>query len=202
VRSQLLELLVFFTFLISCEKNQFDSKLKENELPFQFDGKYQLLEYSEVPKIILGEEPQTQNIIKIRIVPYLSSNEIPNLIKNQLAKTFSNYQYSSVPYPGQISQLINCGTKRRPILKQMNHITYMQLYARNRFGLAICDNEPATHLSYTSYFMDVKFNRVVVVELRESTAHHSEYFFNLFISKFNKLKPISLIPYQILFQFN
>lgn len=194
--------LVIIFLLNSCVKNNFDMKLKEYNLPLQFDGNFELVQFSEEPIILLGENSENGNVIKVRIIPINANMDLPNIIKNQLAKTISNYQYSSAPYPGQLSQIVNCGTKKRPILKYFGNFSYMQLYGRDRLGLSICDSDHFTHMSYTSYFLDEKSNRVIVVDLRETIREKNGQLLNLLSHKFSVFKPISLKPYENLFQFH
>ena len=194
--------LILIFFLVSCVKNNFDLKLRDYKLPINFEGYYELVQLSEEPIIILGENAENGNIIKIKIIPLELEKTAEFLIRNHLARTISNYKFSTAPYPGQLTQIVNCGTKMRPILNLTGQFNYMSLYGRDRLGLAICDTDQFTHMSYTSFFLDEKSKRIIEVEFREIKRDKSEQFLVFLKTKFTDLKPISLKPFEGMFQFN
>ena len=195
----ILSILIFAT---SCSKNNFDLKLKEYKLPATFEGYFELAQFSDEPVIMIGENAENGNILKLKILPLTTSMGIHDLVKNQLARTISNYQYSSAPYPGQMTQIIGCGTKRRPTLNYSGDFSYMSLYGRDRLGLVICDSDQYTHMSYTSFYLDEKSNRIVEVEFRQVKRDQSDQYLDFLKNKLSRLKPISLKPYEEMFKFN
>ena len=193
--------LVILFFLFSCVKNNFDLKLKEYKLPLNFDSYYELAQLSEEPIIILGENAENGSVIKIKVIPLDAGKEINEVIRNHLARTISNYKFSSAPYPGQLTQIVNCGVTKRPFLNLASQINYMTLYGRDRLGLAICDSDHYTHMSYTSFFLEEKSNRLIEVEFREVKRNKDNQFQVLLREKFINLKAIPLKPFENLFQF-
>jgi hypothetical protein len=201
VKFHLIWIIILLVYIVSCAKDDPQSKLKEHDLNLPISSSFKIVQISKSPIIFSAEDSIENNFIKIKITPLSKSQRAMDEVKNQVLRTISNYSFSSAPYPGQLTQIINCGKRKKPKLQHFGNFSLMVLYARDRFGLSICDSDSFSHMSYTSFYLDEKLNRMIEIEYRQNFRNRSDQYFKFFNRNFLNLKPISLRSIDALFNF-
>lgn len=130
----------------SCLKNDFNSKLSTvSTISIKKD--FEVISFNDDPFILIGKD-QFNNHLKLRLFPNLTNNELEKKINQIILLYNSQFEFTTAPYPGQITTATSCGKQYKPKFIKIKNIEIMRYYATKRFGLAICDTDSFKYFQY------------------------------------------------------
>ncbi len=191
---------MLFLVFFSCARNDFDQALKQQSLPIDFEGLFTLKSFSPGPFILIGESIENKGLIKINVRPIPNDSTLDKELKKQIVRIASQFQFSMAPYPGQLTQAINCGKRFQPRIIKENKISIIKAFANKRLALSICQSDEFSYDLITAYFLDAKSNQLISVEIYQSNLNSSKWSYGILSKYFNEYQSVSLDQYESLFK--
>lgn len=162
------------------------SQLEDQKIPARFEKDWQLnLNSAALNSIIVAENKKLGEKVRINIKN--SSGRIEETIKKHSMLSLSQYEFTATPYPGQLTEAVNCGKKFYPQLITDQTIDYYLFYVNDRFVLSVCDSDDFTYKMFTGFFTDEQ-NRLIVVDYFSKEANSPEIFFKKHFDKLTALQ--------------
>lgn len=179
--------------LISCSRNEFDNVLRDHKTTLDFDGRFSVKSVSDKPLIVLGENLQQKELIKIHIKTVSDLAAAKEEVKKSLFLMMGQYEFSLAPYPGQITTAVNCGTDFKPARIEKENVMFIKAYANERLALSICKEDDYFYQIYTSYFLNEDHKQLLLVDYyMEKSAANDDKAAAFFAENFKSLKSIDL----------
>lgn len=180
-------------FLAACSRNEFDNLLRDHKTSLNFDGQFSVKSLTDKPLIILGENQQNKQLLKIHIKPAADLNSARDEVKKSLFLMMGQYEFSLAPYPGQITTAVNCGTDFKPVLIENGPASLIKAYANERLALSICKEDDYFYQIYTSYFFNEDEKQLLTVDYYQPKETAKDALaVNFFSENFKELKTINL----------
>ncbi|MBT4277565.1 hypothetical protein HOD96_02340 [Candidatus Falkowbacteria bacterium] len=150
---------IFFIYKQQNDNSLYSTLKKEGfnlELINDFQiNKDNLKENPYKSRIILAKNdnlPAGGETIKLKLLYDMNQEKAEEYIDDQKVILTSLYEPIPPPYPEFIGQEVSCDEKYKPILKEHELGEYYLLYAGERFGYGICEEEMVKHKSLLGYF--------------------------------------------------
>ena len=147
---------------MSCTRNEFVSKFNQLSSENKLKHEFEIINFNDSPIIFVGKDKEN-NHIKIRIFENIHPNEFTTKIRQIINLYNSQFEFTTAPYPGQITTATNCGTKFRPIFSKNSGTNYIKYFANIRLGLSICDSDDYRYHQYL-FFLKNGPNSIIAID--------------------------------------
>lgn len=103
-------------------------------------------------------------IIKIKFFPKQSKKIADNYIDKEIALFQGVFEPHLPPYPEFLTREASCAEKYKPIVSSSNYGKSFIVYAGDRFGYGVCDDDLIKYRASLGYFYCENSNKVFKVE--------------------------------------
>jgi hypothetical protein len=178
-------LLITLILITSCKGNKvYQTKITDFNLKSDFLKEFKITKTTESydSKTIFGEKESA--IVKIKKIENIEINEAENYINDNMFVIESMYRGISSPYPGALSNRIECEEKFKPKKVKNKPFDYYFLFATDRMTYGACSKDQIEYHTIMFFLFCEKTKDFFQIELFVSLDKDIAFFEN-------KLKEIS-----------
>jgi hypothetical protein len=160
---------LLIAFLGSCQNKNHPATdvekfFQENQVKVSLDDSFALKSKSDQLHLILAENKARGELVKVHIKNVKNHNEVIEEIKKTIVLLLSQFEFTIAPYPGQITDAANCGTKYHPRSSQKDGLDFLTMYSNERLALSICDSDDVNYKIETYFYTNLSENQLLIVD--------------------------------------
>ncbi len=178
------KIILIMFILLGCSRNEFVSKFNNISSETKLLTEFEISNYNESPFILIGKD-KDNNQLKIRFFENVSKDAVNSKIKQLIYLYNTQFEFTTAPYPGQITTATNCGQLYRPTVKSTKSIKYVAYFANSRLGLTICDSDEYNYYQYL-FFLQNGQNGLIAVDYYSTKSLNEDELTNLIFRTFEK----------------
>lgn len=171
-------------FWVSCTRNEFISKFNQYSTETKLKREFEITSSNDLPIILIGKD-KDNNQIKFRFFENILPEQLNAKIKQVIYLYNAQFEFTTAPYPGQITTATNCGTLYRPEFKNLKGLKYIKYFSNARLGLSICDSDEYKYYQYLFFLKNGK-NRFIAVDYYSNKLIKDDQFQKLLNEIFEK----------------
>lgn len=138
--------------------------LEKNGFSFRELKDFQIIQEERASNVTIAEDTHRQSKLKIQLFSVENKDAALNILKRQLQMKMTLYNVTTAPYPGQMTDIIQCDKSLKPQLIQSKEAVFWKYWSNNRMAPVVCQGEKIHFQTGLAFFWSPETRKLVKLE--------------------------------------